>query len=247
MKLPTRLEKEPIIDAVFEVHVEGRPDLGSILPGLFFGALGGKSIERLPAADIPELLRQQNEEFRRALMYRVQLESFYVALGQQNILVGCTLPYPRWDQFQSMIAKVIDALRSFKLVSAINRYSIKYTNLLPATSAADVLGKLNLNLRYGRDGQAPQSFQLRIEDREDKFVQIIQVFSQASAVNPVDGERQGSVIDIDTICVLDAPISIDEFATQATAIGDEVHHVNKRTFFSLLTDDTISELGAVYD
>ena len=53
-KLPKALEREPLVDAVFEVRIKGTQPLGDILPGFLMAQLKPKpKMMRLPAADIP--------------------------------------------------------------------------------------------------------------------------------------------------------------------------------------------------
>ena len=57
-KLPVILEREPLVDAVFEVRLGGDPHMSDLLPGVLFGQLDPKpTIQRLPAAEIPQPIR----------------------------------------------------------------------------------------------------------------------------------------------------------------------------------------------
>ena len=55
-KIPVRLKKEPLLEAVWEIRFSGtKPSVADLMPGMLFRTLSGKyrNIVRLPVADIP--------------------------------------------------------------------------------------------------------------------------------------------------------------------------------------------------
>ena len=51
--LPKSLEKEPLVEAVFEVRLNDAPQLADILPGFLLHDLGPETkVQRLPSAEI---------------------------------------------------------------------------------------------------------------------------------------------------------------------------------------------------
>jgi hypothetical protein len=63
-RLPILLEHEPLIEAVFEVRFASG-DFSEVLPGALFNALDPKpQLRRLPQADIPRPLRDQDPQLR---------------------------------------------------------------------------------------------------------------------------------------------------------------------------------------
>lgn len=52
--LPSKLGKEPLMDAVFEMRFESQVPVASIWPGMLYGMLpGDKSMENLPLISLP--------------------------------------------------------------------------------------------------------------------------------------------------------------------------------------------------
>ena len=53
--LPKKLNKEPLVDAVFEIRFSSSMAASSVLPGFFFAKLEPKEwrVESLPVAEIP--------------------------------------------------------------------------------------------------------------------------------------------------------------------------------------------------
>src|SRR5690606_24858904 len=96
-KLPKILEREPLVDAVFEVRLKEAPSLADILPGFLFHELSPKPVlQRLPAAEIPQPLRAHDPNLQFAPILRLEWDQYFIAIGERNFVVSCKLPYPKW-------------------------------------------------------------------------------------------------------------------------------------------------------
>src|SRR5215216_8126973 len=64
--LPTKLRKEPLVDAVFEIRFSASIPATSVLPGFFFAKLGTPQwkVDRLPVADLPSQIRSADPNLR---------------------------------------------------------------------------------------------------------------------------------------------------------------------------------------
>ena len=73
LKLPKALGREPLIDALFEVHFKNvSVPLADVLPGFLLGRIEPKpSITRLPAAEIPAHMRANDPGLRYAPTQRL--------------------------------------------------------------------------------------------------------------------------------------------------------------------------------
>ena len=70
-KLPLKLGKEPLIEALFEMRFKATAPVSNILPGLLFTKFKGeKKIEKLPAAQLPEELRKVDPSLHYAPLLR---------------------------------------------------------------------------------------------------------------------------------------------------------------------------------
>ncbi|MBA3325695.1 MAG: hypothetical protein H0T41_10705, partial [Rhodobacteraceae bacterium] len=98
MKLPRVLEREPLVDAVFEVRLNGASSsLADILPGALFTGMSRKpAISRLPPAEIPYPLRASDPALQFAPVSRLDLGQFLISVGDRNFVISCKLPYPKW-------------------------------------------------------------------------------------------------------------------------------------------------------
>jgi uncharacterized protein (TIGR04255 family) len=247
-KLPKRLGREPLIEALFEMRFKAKAPVSSILPGLVFTTLKGsnKIIERLPAADLPEPLRKLDPNLRYAPTVRVHWDSFLILSSDQSAGVACKLPYPGWTSgFKPAILQVTELISKAGIVDLIERFSLKYTNIIP-TDVGDARSVAKFTLKVGSHDAAGNLFQIRAEIPKDDLISIIQFAADASATLADGSTRKGVAIDIDTIAVF-KEIPFPEFFGGLPDQLEKVHSEAKTIFFSCLKPDALAKLEPVYE
>jgi uncharacterized protein (TIGR04255 family) len=106
--LPTKLEKEPLVDAVFEIRFAPRVPASSVIPGILFTRpeTQPQQIERLPAADIPAEFRSREPSLRFQPVMRLHWDdNFLIMVGDTSLGLGCKMPYPGWRNFKPHILR----------------------------------------------------------------------------------------------------------------------------------------------
>jgi len=247
VKLPKALKYEPLIDAVFEVRLKDSASLGDILPGYLYTSLEPKSkIERLPAADLPLMVRQNDVNLKYVPTIRVDWENYYIAIGDQNLVVSCKLPYPKWINFKSAILSVVKKVSEVVPSEAIERFSLKYVNLIAAPTHEDQIQKINMNISLGKNVISKDPVNLQVHLNEDNKTHIITVVVGADAVM-YDGSRKfGVVVDIDSITHCNG-VSFSEFSSKFENDLEDLRQANKVKFFDCLTAETIKEMEPAYE
>jgi uncharacterized protein (TIGR04255 family) len=250
--LPTKLKKEPLVDALFEVRLASPAHaIGSILPGLLFTRLSSPhhpppKIERLPMAGLPEQVRNANPFFKYQASLRVVGHQFSVSIGESSITLACHLPYPGWTTFKSQIVDVMRLVREIAETSEIERYSLKYANVIEGDKLDEQIGRTNLSLSFGNHKLASEVFSLRVELPREPFVHIVQIASSA-LVTLADGSiRSGLLIDVDTV-KNDHNRRLLTFLDLLDQDLDSIHIENKKLFFECLTPETTDQLEPSYD
>ena len=110
-RLPISLEREPLIDAIFEIRMDGSIHHADILPGILFQQLDPKpQIKRLPAAELPHPVRVNDPNLRFVPTQRLKWKEYFIAVGDQNIVISCQLPYPKWNNFKNAILEVTEQI-----------------------------------------------------------------------------------------------------------------------------------------
>lgn len=246
-KLPTKLNKEPLIDALFEMRFNSAPSASSILPGLLFSKLEGERIiEDLPIAQIPKALRDADSNLRFAPLVRLNLEGFSINIGDRSLAIGCKMPYPGWSVFKPIILNTVKLLKDTGLVQEVHRFSMKYIDLIPAHGTAMQVSAINSSVVLGKHTLTQEVFSLRIEIPKEEILHAVQITSSATAILPDGSKREGLIVDIDSIWNLSNP----DFSQWLEQLPDQlelIHTANKAMFFECLRPETIDALEPVYE
>lgn len=244
--LPTQLEREPLVDAVFEVRLGGDPHMADLLPGVLFGQLTPKpQIQRLPPAEIPQPIRARDPNLAFAPITRLDWQQFTISFGDRNLVIGCKLPYPKWDRFREVILDVVNKVSKAGILGPVERYSVKYVNLIQAPTLADQIAKINLAVRVGAVEAKNDHLSVQVQRLEGKTLHIMSVLTGAQVM--ADGKAVfGAIVDIDSIRSVHFP-NLDAFAVNLRNDIESLRLENKIKFFSCLTEATIDEMGPRYD
>ena len=246
-KVPKVLESEPLIDAVFEVRLNGKPSLADTLLGYLFHQLEPRpALTRLPPAEIPQPMRANDPNLRFQPLFRLEWSQYFIAVGDQNIVISCRLPYPKWPSFRSTILDLTKRIANLGITGAVTRYSVKYVNLIQAQNLAEQTSKIKMAITLGSVKVKADPVNLQVHRREGDILHILSVFIGAEIKLP-NGERvSGAVVDIDSIRNVDIP-NFETFANDLEPGLEQLKQANKMMFFGCLTDATIEAMGPAYE
>ena len=244
-KIPIKLRKEPLLEAVWEVRFsESKRSIADLMPGMIFKSLPDKygNIVRLPTADIPAPIVENNPNLRYAPKIRLENGNQAVQIGEHSLSLSCRRPYSGWARFSADIHELIKVTQETGLIENLERFSLKYIDLIELEQPLG-LSCLNLDLKLGEHEISTEPVQLRTELRERDLIHIIQIVSPAKAVLPaLKKQLKGVLVDIDTI----KPISEKEPWELLYRRLDDLHISCKRMFFSIVKHETIEKLGPEY-
>ena len=245
-KLPIALGKEPLVDAVFEVRFGGNPHLADILPGVLFEQLSPKpTLHRLPFHEMPEPVRAVDPNLMFAPLIRLDSERFSFSVGDRNFVVGCKPPYPKWPAFKSAILDYAGRVAKTGIDAPIERFSVKYVNVVAAPTIEEQLKKVEMSLRLGDIHVTEDHISLSVHHNENDIVHILSIVTGAQA-KLWDGRSVfGVVVDIDTIKNAKFP-NLSTFLTNLEPSLEALRHANKTKFFDCLTDAAIEEMEPRY-
>lgn len=247
-KLPTLLNKSPLIDAVFECRFDADIPMSNVLPGFIISNLKEESytLERLPQADIPIATRDQDPNLKFAPLCVIKKKHFALLIGDKSVALTSILPYSGWDNFRSEIVNLMAALNNTKLLKSIERYSTKYTSIIKFADLKTIVNPVNIKLNIGNIDLYNEAYQIHTQLKQDDFVNIIQIFSKAQTTLPDGNIIEGLVIDIDIIEMLKESNTEKILSSLLTRL-DLMHDLNKKTFINCLSTEVISFLEPVYD
>lgn len=245
--LPIKLKKEPLIDAVFELRFSSATAASVVLPGYLYEKLSGnRTIEQLPIAQLPKPIREADPNLRFAPLSRISWGQFFINLGDFSISVSCKYPYPGWLAFRSAIINVINILAGSGFVESVDRYSMKYVDMIPSTDDKHRVSMLNFSVSIAGHTLEKEPFQLRIEIPRDGLVNAVHVISSAQAVLNTGVTMDGMIVDVDTFAA-QGGISMQSLIDGFQEKLNSIHATNKAMFFDCLTQQTILSLEPVYE
>lgn len=246
--LPKKLEKEPLVDAVFEIRFSSSTTASNVLPGFFFSKLGMKewSVDNLPVSQVPSQLRSRDPNLRHQPIMRVNWDNFVILIGDTTLGVACKMPYLGWIKFSERIAKIVELLRDTGIVQTIERYSLKYIDIIEGETLAEQIQRINMDIRVGSHVVKEETFSVRIEIPHENFINVIQIAAPAKLTKPDGQVRNGILVDIDSICNYQTS-DLSKFTDELSARLNLIHTENKKMFFNCLKQETIIYLEPIYE
>lgn len=252
MKLPKKLTKEPLVDALFEVRILPTiPAASGILPGVLLSALQRSeqeplTIERLQTAEIPSQIRSNDPFLKYQALLRLSGKNFMTLVGDWSVTVGCKLPYAGWGAFKPRIIEVMNALQNSGFVKELERYSMKYVDIVEQKTLGEQIKCVNMEIRIGSQKLSAEPFEVRLEFKQGEFTNLLHLAGEAQVILASGEMRKGLLIDVDTI-VDHKTADFEKFARELPDRLERIHTENKTRVFECLTPEAIRELGPIYD
>jgi len=244
---PVKLKNDPIVEAIFELRFEPRKSaLSDLLPGLMYGKLGDRfpTLERLPFSTVPREFLQQAPDLKYQARFRLIGNSFAILFGDYCLSLSSLKPYVGWEQFKPFIIEILGYLKDSTLVGAIERYSIKYVNLLPAAHGdfAEQYKYLNFSANLGKFPLTSSPTWVRAEIDDANYMNLLE-FAANAQIKTLAGEQlDGLLLTIDTISK-----STDNFWDTPEKYIESAHQTEKAIFFETLSDEAGQIFGAIWE
>lgn len=220
----------------------------SLIAGMVFGAMSGyfSKSSPLPLSLLPREIRDKEANLHYQPITALEGANFKVLLGKRVAAVSFPKPYPGWGKVRPLVIECFNAVLKTKLVKAVERVSIKYTNLLAQGRDENDLSQLNAKVELGEFDVSGPGLEAKAEIRRNDCITIVQftVGTKINVTTPNQSyEGRGVMLNVDTIKM--GPFS--DIEQVLPSILDDVHTTEKETFFGLLKDETLEKLGPVWD
>ncbi|SRR5229473_6705637 len=242
-RLPAKLGKAPVVEVTFEVRFSpAKESTGDVLIGLLYSKFPDyQKVETLPVAAVPRDVRDNDPNLRYLASHRLSTGAKSINVGDRVVVVSDGGPYQGWRDFLPHIAKVLDVVRQTGLAQTVERYSLKFVNVLPPRDGKQLE---QINGRFEIAGRlAPeQGFRFRTEIVSGNFTTIIELIPNARTTSQTES-REGLLVLVDTIRML----SVEDIWDNSIPRLDELHELLKSAFFELLTVETINSLDPVWE
>lgn len=248
-KLPAKLANEPLLDAVCELRLGAAVDLQNVIPGALFTKLDGiTSIEQTPASNIPAELRAQIPTLLDAPLVRLHWDHYSILCGRKSVAVASKLPYVGWKSFKPQICAIFRHVLELKVVTSVERYSVKYVNLVEGQDVNEQLKLLDWSLKVGEQDVRSGPVQLRCEMAgPEGMVTVLQIMAGGMVQLPdTSSTKYGAVVDADTVKICQTA-DIDAFKCELESRLEAIRLENKKWVFESLKQSTIDAMGPSYE
>jgi uncharacterized protein (TIGR04255 family) len=253
-RIPSRVENDTIVEAICEFQLKPRVDrFSQVILGIVYTKLQGeKSIKQTPIGVFPEMVFGADSTLKFQQASSVTWNGYQINFTDFSFVVSCKIPYPRWAHFRAAIIEVLQIVLESGLVEQINRYSVKYTDFLPANRPQAPFEFVELKLSLGGADYSKGNLQLNLEVHEEGILHILTVLNPAMAQKadaPNDPPKTGVLISTDSIVLCTTPLHqaiFDRPSEDFLVELDKLHIANKKFFFNLLSEDGLSVLGPIY-
>lgn len=241
-KLPTKLIKNPIVEAILEIR------FSSVLPddavfGLVYKALQEDfesfKLESQPILQLPEIARKEDPGLKYQPTYRLNKNNLSIGIGPRTLIFSNRMPYLGWKSFKKFVLSALNLINNSNVINKVERIGLRYINLINKSLYDTTNLKLSMcNMEENKD----DVFTLRLEKQlKDKKMVIFQLNNNVFVSINNEKSIKASIVDIDSINRNLMEIE-DIKKLNFSEIIDELHDIEKGYFFDLLNKNYLDEL-----
>jgi len=238
-RLPVRIDPCPILEAVLEIRFVTQ-ESWDVLPGLLFSEIRDRYPDQLqlPLYQIPEEMRRHEPQLAHKPLLQFLSRDFLIQFGPRVIgLVTKPDAYPGWTRLREELEWLLQVLRQASFITEGDRLGVRYIDFFQ--------GNVFPGLQIGAQVQgAPldhAELSLTTAFRHPPLAGRL-VVTNGALVRRGESHATGSVLDLD---IWAGALDFELFANGLERF-DQMHHLAKGVFFSLLKDDYLATLNPRY-
>ena len=239
IQLPVSIEKCPIIDALIELRFEAKVNPSAVF-GMIYSVLMEKypgNIVNLPILQLPEAVRNSDPTLKYKPLYRIVNKEVLIQIGPDVMSISSVIPYIGWERFKGHVVEFVHLISNSNIINRVSRLGHRYINFFES----NILDQITMSFKM-TEGYHSQNVQITTQVKDCDFDNTIQ-FSNSAMLNVnMPGQKNGSIIDIDTF----REYSNNYFLENIVSEIENAHITEKTLFFSLLKPDFIESLNPHY-
>lgn len=237
------MPSDPIVEAIFDIRFNCPNNLvSSLILGSLYSTPGFKerfpTKSRLPAADLPAVMRQADPKLRYQPEYRIQGEREAILIGNFNLAITVQEPYPGWKHFKPKILETLDIINNIDEQLNVIRVAFRYINLLQSDKESTAFDQLNFDGRLGEFDLKQHNTSIGLELKVGDIDHTVRVNSNATLTNTLNQtSKVGTLLDIDT----SRSIEETDFWADKEEIIENVRVAERDIFESLMEQSALNE------
>lgn len=239
--LPTKLSHDAIVEALIEVRFNT-----SLEPEVFLGKvlslpeIGTYRRQRLPAANIPNPIRQSDNtlRFQPTFEFISHDTQKIIRLGPQVFSLHMVNGYPGWASFDAQIKEVISKVFLSTDDYTLARLGLRYINFFDEKKhQVKVIGDLSLDIKIG-ENRITDNVNIHYSKIIDDLIVQVKVATK-DFISPPPSANASIFCDIDVSTEYHSRIFSTDFIFDWM---ERAHNEEKKEFFSLLRPEIIERL-----
>jgi len=242
-KLPTKLEKQTVLDAISEVIFKEARDIEVLFSDVYIILKEeGWEFEKLPVMDVPENIRKENKSFDRTPHYVFSNNGRRIFIGPSVMAFAYDVSkaYSGWSNYKKELLNFYELLNKANSETNIDQVSLNFIDFF---KEEDIFDHITLSVQddtlaalYKGSSRGKQYITEITVDGLDITIKIENDMSLS--IKGSDAEVDGSMIDIRILKLISDENILDVY--------DEMHEHSKSIFFALLKDNFIKTLNPTY-
>lgn len=272
-RIPSHFDNSPLFEAIFEVRFLPEFSFASKLLGFFLPNIMKMHDGSIPpfqpqdGLNFPKELKDQDKNLYYLPSFKFVLEDISVTISDGSVTISQDkfyFPYQGWSIFRLHIAKTMDVLLQAIEFSKIERFSLKYVDILEHKVVEDGLAFLNFKAHLGQTDLSKTIFNLQFEQKiESDIVVVTQLAPSVTmdiqqnalsvfkkATTPPSSKLKGLLLTTDTICFF--PRTVEAYRDEGIDILfdkrlDHLHTISKEKFMHSFTEQALESLGVHYE
>jgi uncharacterized protein (TIGR04255 family) len=237
MRIPIKLENDPVAEAVIEIRFESNLPADAIF-GVFYNSLKDifPEYKTLPLLQVPENVRNNDQNLRFAPLYSLVKGNFQFNIGSRVASLTTKNPYSGWDTFSNLAYEAFSKVNETGAITKTTRFGLRYIKFFETA----IFDKLDLNISSPFESSTVAK-NITLHQLNGNLKTKILIADNAQQ-NENGKIKNGSIIDLDTFVEGDVP-----FFNDIQNALEKSHTEEKNIFFTLLNEAFIQELGATYE
>lgn len=237
MKLPKIINPDRIKDSIVEVKFLSQfPH--EVCIGLIFQSLD----DTYNYTNGPTLAQKNITQIKFGLGFPQSIfynDKIKIEIQPGSIIFNCIDKYLTWGVYKPEIIKALNQIFKSNAIQSFNRVGVRYISEYPNKDIKEIT---KFDFSFGMPDVLSDNYAFRSEYKKSDCRIIINLTGKYPLVNNDSTKKTISTIDID---VIKESLSIDNL-TNLYDIIEDVHTMEKTTFFSLLKEEFLASLDPKY-
>lgn len=245
IRTPRKLSHDPIVEAVFELRFESNvPAAADLLVGTVFARFKDTfpRLERLPFSEFPRQLQELDKNLRYQPRVKLEGDKFGIFLGDRSALVSCPRPYQGWEEFREVIFLFLEVVKGTGFIKQIERFSLKYVNLLPAKALSEQFALIKYGAQLGDFDLTASVTNTRTELILDNILNLVEVQPSTNVTIKSGDPSYGLLLTVDSI-----NRETSEFWENYRDRLEHLHGVEKQVFFGILSQAALDQFRPIWE